>query len=325
MADKLNLRAKLLNMMQVIGGVPKRGTAPVTQGSYTYQMAADIFPKVQKACRDHGVMFLASEVSRQPRAAHQSKAGAAVFVEDVTMRYSFLDTESEERIDGDGSGVAFDNSDKALNKAKTAALKYFLKQTFLIGEKEDDPEAHDTTGGEGVQWTTDGNGMDAEEFYPDPSTSFQASSDEPVTDAQALSVTQWCKSFGVDFKAVFGPWFSVDRPEKMTNPQYAVFLEKRDAIVLGYNQRDNPPSKDIAKAEKIINQAQERVRQQTAPSIDTNAGITEGKQRRFYAIAKSKEVAKQVLDQFGFDDPAQIPWRGDIYDKMCKAAEEANS
>jgi hypothetical protein len=145
-----------------------------------------------------------------------------------------------------------------------------------------------------------------------------------VTDAQALSVTQWCRSFGVDFKAVFGPWFSVDKPEKMTNPQYAIFLEKRDSIVLGYSQRNNPPSKDIAKAEKIINQAEERVRQQN-PSTNTNGGISEGKQRRFWAIAKSKEVAKQVLDQFGFADAAQIPWKGPVYDEMCKAAEEANS
>jgi hypothetical protein len=165
---------------------------------------------------------------------------------------------------------------------------------------------------------------DMDEIFPEPADSFQASSDEPVTDAQALSVTQWCRSFGVDFKAVFGPWFSVDKPEKMTNPQYAIFLEKRDAIVLGHSQRNNPPSKDIAKAEKIVNQAAERVRQQN-PSTNTNGGISEGKQRRFWAIAKSKEVAKQILDQYGFTDPAEIPWKGSVYDEMCKAAEEANS
>jgi hypothetical protein len=314
-----NLRKKLLNMMDAIGGIEKRGTAPPTQGGYAFQMASDIFPKVQKACLTHGVMFLASEVSRQPRASHQSKNGGAVFVEDVTMRYSFLDTESDERIDGDGSGVAFDNSDKALNKAKTAALKYFLKQTFLIGEKEDDPEAHDTAG-DGIVYRNDDPG---EEDYPE----FQASNDEPVTDAQALSVTQWCRSFGVDFKAVFGPWFSVDDPRKMTAPQHVVWLEKRDAIAEGYKQRNNPPSKDIGKAEKIIGETQDRIRQQSAStSTNTNGGISEGKQRRFWAICKSnKEIAKQVLDQFGFTDPAQIPWKGDTYERICQEAEKAAS
>jgi hypothetical protein len=308
-----NLRAKLLNIMQVIGGVPKRGTAPVNQGGYSYQKAEDIFPKVQKALLDHGVMFLASEVSRTPRPAHQSKAGGAIFVEDVTMRYSFLDTESDERIDGDGSGVAFDNSDKALNKAKTAALKYFLKQTFLIGEKEDDPEAHDTAG-DGIVYCNDAPG---EEDYPE----FQASNDEPVTDAQALSVTQWCRSFGVDFKAVFGPWFSVDDPRKMTVPQHVVWLEKRDAIAEGYKQRNNPPSKDIGKAEAIINQTQDRIRQQ---STNTNGGISEGKQKRFWAICKgNKEIAKQVLSQFGYEHSSEIPWKGDTYDRVCAEAEKA--
>ncbi len=219
-------------------------------------------------------------------------------------------------------GSELENTETSAWGRALAALGFEVKRG-VASRNEIENKRHEHVEPE-QKWTTDGNGMDAEEFYPDPSTSFQASSDEPVTDAQALSVTQWCRSFGVDFKAVFGPWFSVDRPEKMTNPQYAIFLEKRDAIVLGYQQRNNPPSKDIAKAEQIINQAQERVRQQN-PSTNTNGGISEGKQRRFWAIAKSKEVAKQVLDQFGFTDPAEIPWKGDIYDKMCKAAEEANS
>jgi hypothetical protein len=302
-----NLRAKLLNIMQVIGGVPKRGTAPVNQGGYSYQKAEDIFPKVQKALLDHGVMFLASEVSRTPRPTHQSKAGGAIFVEDVTMRYSFLDTESDERIDGDGSGVAFDNSDKALNKAKTAALKYFLKQTFLIGEKEDDPEAHDTAGDGIVFYRNDDPG---EEDYPE----FQASNDERVTDAQALSVTQWCRSFGVDFKVVFGPWFSVDDPRKMTVPQHVVWLEKRDAIAEGYKQRNNPPSKDIGKAEQIVGGAQQRVAQQTAPPGGDYA--TEKQQRRLFGIARgNKELIRQVLDQFTIASDRVIPRA--LYEQVC--------
>jgi hypothetical protein len=158
-------------------------------------------------------------------------------------------------------------------------------------------------------------------YQPEPSDTFQASSDELVTDAQALSVTQQCRTFGVDFKAVFGPWFSVDKPEQMTHPQFLIFTQKFDSIVADYKR---PRQAFIAPPSKIINQAQDRIRQQS-PSTNTNAGISEGKQRRFWAIAKSKEVANQILNQFGYDDPSLIPWKGDIYDKMCAAAEEANS
>ncbi len=215
-------------------------------------------------------------------------------------------------------GSELENTETSAWGRALAALGFEVKRG-VASRNEIENKRHEHVEPE-TKWATDGNGMDAEEFYPDPSTSFQASSDEPVTDAQALSVTQWCRSFGVDFKAVFGPWFSVDRPEKMTQPQFVKWLEIRDRFAV----QPPAPSKDIAKAEQIINQAQERVRQQN-PSTNTNGGISEGKQRRFWAIAKSKEVAKQVLDQFGFTDPAEIPWKGDIYDKMCKAAEEANS
>jgi hypothetical protein len=164
-----------------------------------------------------------------------------------------------------------------------------------------------------------------EDIFPEPSDSFQASSDEAVTDAQALSVTQWCRSFGVDFKTVFGPWFSVDDPRKMTEPQYVKWLEIRDRFAPAA-----APSKDIEKAGKIVDRAMNNVR---AQSTNTNGGISEGKQKRFWAICGSggksrddtKQIHDQILAQFGFKSSAEIPWKGSIYDEICKAAEKAAS
>lgn len=169
--------------------------------------------------------------------------------------------------------------------------------------------------------------IEPENLEPEPSDTFQASTDALVTDAQALSVTQWCRSFGVDFKAVFGPWFSVDKPERMTNPQFAIFIEKRDDILLKAQQAATG-SKDIPKAEKIIDQTADRIRQQ---STNTNDGISEGKQKRLWAICGSngrsredtKQVHDQILAQFGYQHASEIPWKGKVYDEMCKAAEEA--
>lgn len=295
-----NLRRKLLAVMQAIGGVPKNGTAPQSQGGYAFQQAADIFPKVQRALIEVGVMFLAHEVSRRPSSSHQTKNGGVMFVDDVTMRYSFLDTDSDERLEGEGSGVAFNNSDKALNAAKTAALKYFFKQTFLIGEKGDDPEFHDTG-----------------EFDEDaPAYSFQATTDKRVTEAQALSVITWCRSEGVEFQPTFGDIFGVQVPAQLTEIQFLRWVEKRHDIV---ESKKPKLSKDFDKALEMVDESMDRVRQQT-----NQDGISQGKQKRFWAICKgNREIHDQVLDQFGYKDSRDIPWKGNIYDKICEAAAKA--
>ena len=135
----LNLRAKLIKVMADVGNVPKGGQNQQGAG-YKYQRIADIMPKVQAACVEHGVVFVAHHISTEWHPSHESKGGTQVFVCSVRMKYIFSDTESEETMTAESGGHAFDTSDKTENKAKTAALKYFLKQTFLIGEEEDDSE-----------------------------------------------------------------------------------------------------------------------------------------------------------------------------------------
>jgi ERF superfamily protein len=136
----LNLRQKLMAAMGDVGGVAKKGQNK-GEGGYKYQRAADIFPKVQQAFIAHGICFVADELSKTCHEPHSTKSGGVMFVWDVLMQFRILDTESDEIIEGKASGLGFDTSDKSLNKARTAALKYFLKQTLLIGEDEDDSDA----------------------------------------------------------------------------------------------------------------------------------------------------------------------------------------
>ena len=143
MADaepKLNLRQKLLAAMADVGNVPKKGQN--TQGAgYKYQMVKDMYPKVQKAFIDHGIAFLSSEKAKVWLEPRENRNGTMIHTCHVDMEFTLLDTESDEKLVAMHGGEAFDTSDKALNKSKTAALKYFLKQTFLIAEEDDDTEA----------------------------------------------------------------------------------------------------------------------------------------------------------------------------------------
>src|SRR5579859_3919063 len=255
---KLNLRAKLLAVMGDVFGVAKRGQN--TQGgTYTYQKAADIFPKVQRALREHGVTFMAHELGTEWLPTHESRSGGTIFVVIVKMQYRFLDTESDEVLAGDSSGLAFDSSDKGINKAKTAALKYFLKQTLLLAEEDDDSEVEtlETAPAKrlAVKPETAHQAPQPENMEGDPFTSFQASTDARITDAQALNITQWCRANSADFLGVFGEKFSVAKPEEMTQPQFDIWQKTRDVILKQYQGQHQR----LDQAEALVNGAAGRI------------------------------------------------------------------
>lgn len=126
-----------------IGGVGKHGKNK--DQNYLYQTAADIFDAVQKAFHKQGIAFLSTEESIEWPEPLTTKNGATMFICRATMSFRMMGTDDEltpgEEIVAIHTGVGFDTSDKALNKAKTQALKYFLKGTFLIGEDDDDGDA----------------------------------------------------------------------------------------------------------------------------------------------------------------------------------------
>jgi len=151
----------------------------------------------------------------------------------------------------------------------------------------------------------------------DPADSFRASSDNLVTEAQALSITQWCRTYAVDFKAVFGRWFSVDKPEQMTEPQYIKWLEIRDDRLVEVQRASL--SKDIPKAEKIVEQAMDNVRAQNPANA---ALISEAQGKRLYAIARGNgALLKSILADCGFAHSRDIPKAR--YDQVVAAVQKA--
>jgi hypothetical protein len=141
MADKEpNLRQRMMAAMNDITRVAKGGHND-KQG-YDYTKADDIISEVRTALLAHGIVFLSSEVDQQRLPDRESRNGGAILGVVVKMQFTLMDTTSDEKLVGDHSGEGMDSGDKATNKAKTAALKYFLQQTFLI-PTGDDPEKDD--------------------------------------------------------------------------------------------------------------------------------------------------------------------------------------
>ena len=262
----VNLRQKLVAVMADVFGVPKLGRN--TQTGYDYQRGADIFPKVQRALIAHGIAFVAHELSVDFPPPHESKSGGVVFVAVVKMQYRFHDTTSDEVISGDGSGFAFNSSDKGLNVAKAAALKYFLKQTFLLAEKDDDSETatievSKPAGRLAIKSEQARPAPAAEKVEEDPDIGFQASSDAPIATEHEAEVARWCLDNRADFLAVFGESFGVASPAEMTDAQFDIWKNVRTVVLNSYKAKSgNPGSKDLQAAHEIVNRTSDAIRQQ---------------------------------------------------------------
>lgn len=126
--------------MSDIGRVAKDG---FNEGQkYNYTKADDIITEVRSALIKQGIVFLSSEVDQTRLPDRESRNGGAILGVVVKMQFTLMHTTDDEKLIAVHSGEGMDSGDKAVNKAKTAALKYFLQQTFLI-PTGDDPEKDD--------------------------------------------------------------------------------------------------------------------------------------------------------------------------------------
>jgi len=146
----LNLRQKLAQVRQRIGYIQKRGVNE--RFNYSYVTAADIAGIIGDALSELGVVVLpsldsiAQDKQSTPRGTEQ--------ITRVVMSYTFLDSESSERLTVKVPGEGRDPGDKAPYKAMTGALKYALLQSFLIATGDDPEDEVGESGQEG----TDGSG-----------------------------------------------------------------------------------------------------------------------------------------------------------------------
>jgi hypothetical protein len=127
----------LAAVMAEIGAVPKDRTAPGV--SYKFQGIADILSRAQPAFARHGMALIPTEIVSCEQRDRTTKNGGAQVQVDLHVRWRLYGPAGD-WLPAETWGQAFDTSDKATNKAHTAAHKVALKQIFSIPEDADDQD-----------------------------------------------------------------------------------------------------------------------------------------------------------------------------------------
>jgi hypothetical protein len=145
-----NIGEAWLAIMNEVGYVQKKGVN--TAQKYKYAGEAQLIDALRPELMKHGVICVPGAVDIIDASvvvagvAGQEKKTYRV-VAKYTWVYTHVPSNTHMQVEVIGEGV--DTGDKAAYKAATGALKYALRQPFLI-ETGDEPEAHDLPESEGV-------------------------------------------------------------------------------------------------------------------------------------------------------------------------------
>lgn len=127
----MNLKEKLLKVMQECSHLSK--DAVNDEVGYSYVSAAKLSDAVNRALTNNGIATTAESTLVDIR-----PVGANILAT-VEVVITLHDGEESFQIKGLGSGI--DNGDKSVAKAQTMATKYAWKNTLLIADSADDPDA----------------------------------------------------------------------------------------------------------------------------------------------------------------------------------------
>lgn len=143
----LSIDAKLHAIYQEIDYIEKGGH---NKGqNYRYIKSVDVTREIRAAlvrARVYAEIFF--DFDNAPYTIAREKAPNAPFsAVNCKCRVVFHDLDSKETRVGEGLGTGADTGDKAAYKAQTGALKYALKNAFLVPDEKsaDDPEADERT------------------------------------------------------------------------------------------------------------------------------------------------------------------------------------
>ena len=133
MTKPKNLAEAICQVMADAGYVQKTGKNSFH--GYNYASDADLLRVLQPAMAKAGLCMMATNISSIDKELDKGKTQT-----DVLVTYTLRHT-SGESIEIHAMGRGIDKEDKGGYKAMTGALKYALRQTFLI-PTGDDPEVH---------------------------------------------------------------------------------------------------------------------------------------------------------------------------------------
>lgn len=112
-------------------GIAKDKTADTGNGKYKFRGIDDVYNALAPCLAEAGLNILPYCLSREV-VERKSNKGNALFYVTVTMRFDFVSKWDGSKHEVCMYGEAMDSSDKATNKAMSAAYKYACMQTFCI-------------------------------------------------------------------------------------------------------------------------------------------------------------------------------------------------
>ena len=135
------LVAKLAQIMADTPWVEKKGRNSFF--NYDYAKESDILDAIREKLAAQGIFVFTSIESMEFReSAKRTRDGSPVNLVFVKTKHTFSDGESGESVEVHGYGSGEDSGDKAIYKAITGAMKYFVSKNFLMSTG-DDPEKDD--------------------------------------------------------------------------------------------------------------------------------------------------------------------------------------
>lgn len=139
--SKAPLFAKMARVMGKMDRLKKTGYNQ--QQKYQFATDADVADLVRQAMVEEGLAFFASMTSYE-QSEHITSNNAKMTRTVASFLFTFCCTETGATESRTWSSESLDSGDKGMNKAATAAEKFFLLKTFIIstGDKADEPDYH---------------------------------------------------------------------------------------------------------------------------------------------------------------------------------------
>jgi len=138
---KATLVRKLAQACNAVGGVEKKGKSPDVH--YQWLRWAEVAAALRHELFKRRIIVTSEELDCETK-LWKAMTGAMFRHVTLKVKFTLRDGESGETLDFVHFGIAMDAADKAIYKAKTGALKYFLKGLGLLPDERDDPEADET-------------------------------------------------------------------------------------------------------------------------------------------------------------------------------------
>lgn len=166
-----NIGEAWLAIMSEVGYVQKQGFNKAQ--NYKYAGETQLIEALRPALLKHKVICTPSHATSRTEQVVVGDKKTFRTVVDYTFTYTHVPSQTHIQVAAIGEGV--DTGDKAAYKAATGALKYALRQPFLI-ETGDEPEAHDVPERQSYGQSAFGNSAMRNKFCKETIDSFKEAS-----------------------------------------------------------------------------------------------------------------------------------------------------